>query len=94
MRIRGASADEREMVLHTFGNLTLINGKLNPHVSNGPWSLKKGAILEHSALTLNRQLRRFETWDEVAIRARGEELFELARQVWPFPGRRAEAEDA
>ena len=37
-----ASADEREMVLHTFGNLTLINGKLNPHVSNGPWSLKKG----------------------------------------------------
>lgn len=27
----------RDNMLHTFGNLTLLNKKLNPSVSNGPW---------------------------------------------------------
>jgi hypothetical protein len=42
-------AKVRESVLHVIGNLTLLTEKLNPSVSNGPWSKKRPAILEHSA---------------------------------------------
>lgn len=38
------------------GQLTLLTKKLNPSVSNGPWEKKRNAILEHSALSLNRSL--------------------------------------
>jgi hypothetical protein len=27
----------RERVLHGLGNLTLVNDRLNPTLSNGPW---------------------------------------------------------
>jgi hypothetical protein len=74
---------ERNGLLHTFGNLTLLTKKLNPSVSNGPWEDKLPAILEHSALCLNRQLPR--EWGEKRIRERSAELFETARKVWPHP---------
>lgn len=31
------SESEREALIHTFGNLTLLTGRLNSKVSNGPW---------------------------------------------------------
>ena len=75
----------RDRLLHTMGNLTLLTKKLNPKVSNGPWDEKRAAILEHSALTLNRKLQDHLEWSEEAIIRRGKELFEVATQVWPFP---------
>ena len=33
---------ERERVLHSLGNLTLVNNKLNPTLSNGPWPKEAG----------------------------------------------------
>ena len=29
---------ERDRIIHTLGNLTLLTGKLNSKVSNGPWA--------------------------------------------------------
>jgi hypothetical protein len=74
----------RERLLHTIGNLTLLTKKLNPKVSNGPWSEKRPVILRHSALTLNRKLQDCPEWGEEAILRRSEALFEVAKQVWPF----------
>jgi hypothetical protein len=83
----GLSPDEakeqREKFLHTIGNLTLLTEKLNPAVSNSAWSQKRKAILEHSALNLNRSL--LEAWSEDAIQERSKFLLDVARSIWPHP---------
>lgn len=91
----------RDNTLHTFGNLTLLNSKLNPSVSNGAWIRhveeevdgqmtevdrgKRAEILRYSRLTLNNMLLDYPTWDEQAIATRGQALFEAALKVWPRP---------
>lgn len=79
------AAAERNDLLHTLGNLTLLTNKLNPSVSNGPWGEKLPAILQHSALGLNRRLQSHQQWGEAAIRQRGAELFSFAAREWPHP---------
>lgn len=78
-------SEERERLLHTIGNLTLLRQKLNSSVSNGPFTAKQKAILKHSALNLNRPLADWDDWDEGAIQKRSEELFRAARKIWPAP---------
>jgi hypothetical protein len=80
------AAARRHTTIHQLGNLTLLTGKLNPLVSNGPWSRKREKIVEFSALALNRHFHDQIAWDEDAIRRRGERLFETARLIWPRPG--------
>lgn len=73
----------RETLVHTLGNLTLLTGKLNPAVSNGPWERKRAEILKHSALSLNRSLP--ERWDEDTIMARADHLAEAFCRRWQRP---------
>ncbi|MEU3200994.1 DUF262 domain-containing HNH endonuclease family protein [Streptomyces sp. NPDC006996] len=73
----------REALVHTLGNLTLLTGKLNPAVSNGPWERKRAEILQHSALSLNRSLA--ERWDEGTIMARADHLAEAFCGRWQRP---------
>jgi hypothetical protein len=73
----------RERLKHTFGNLTLLTQPLNTSVSNAAFLTKKPEIMKHSALALNRAFHDITEWNEDAIRARGEQLFTLAREVWP-----------
>jgi uncharacterized protein with ParB-like and HNH nuclease domain len=80
----------RNRLIHTMGNLTLLNEKLNPAQSNKPWNEapdgtagKKEALREHSVLFLNKQLCDADKWDEKAIEARSATLFDVARQLWP-----------
>ena len=75
----------REQLIHTIGNLTLLNDKLNPSVSNGPWLEKHDRIAEHSILALNKQLQDQPRWSEDEIAHRGDRLFDIATQIWPFP---------
>lgn len=76
----------RDNVVHTLGNLTLLTGRLNLLVSNGPWSQKRPE-LKKSLLRLNQDLKDHapEQWDEDAILARGQRLYEAALKVWPGP---------
>ena len=71
--------------MHTIGNLSLLTKELNPSVSNGPWNKKREAILKHSALNLNRDFLKMETWDEDQIEKRSRDLFESAVKIWPYP---------
>ncbi len=77
--------DERDRLVNTFGNLTLATGKLNPSMSNAAWQTKRAELQRHSALALNRELTRYDTWNEDLIRTRGEQLFAVALRVWPRP---------
>lgn len=79
------AADRRKDLLHTIGNLTLVTGKLNSKLQNGPWANKRAYILEHSVLKLNRELQSFEVWDEEGIQKRSTNLFAIARKLWPYP---------
>lgn len=36
--VQGIDEVDRDRLIHTLGNLTLLTGKLNSTVSNGPWS--------------------------------------------------------
>jgi hypothetical protein len=78
----------RERLLHSIGNLTLVNGRLNPKLSNAPWATKREALGEHSVLHLNKELLKVDAstnWDEEAIRERGARIARLAAQSWVGP---------
>lgn len=76
---------QRDRALHTIGNLTLVNDRLNPALSNAPWESKREALADHSVLFLNKTLVNEgpEVWDEKTIEARGKWLHERAVTVWP-----------
>jgi hypothetical protein len=75
----------RDRIIHTFGNLTLLTKKLNPAVSNGPWTKKRDQITKHSILRLNNVLADHEEWNERLIRKRGETLLKSFKDTWPRP---------
>ena len=89
---RIAFSHERDQKLHSLGNLTLITGSLNPALSNGSWAEKRPELAKYSKLNLNRYFHQprhgeedvLETWDEDAIAARGQHLYEVATTIWPY----------
>lgn len=83
---------ERNLILHTIGNLTLLNDKLNPVQSNNPWVMgdepesgKRAGLQENSVLFLNKELCKHDAWNEDNIRERSASLFEIALETWPRP---------
>jgi hypothetical protein len=79
---------DRESVIDSIGNLTLLTAKLNSSVSNGPFLEKRSAILQHSALRLSRYFQTVGAWDEEAILRRAEYLFSTAQALWPHASTR------
>jgi len=57
----------RDRLVDTLGNLTLLTGKLNAHVSNGPWHDKRARLTEHPGLYLNQDLTELDSWSDDAI---------------------------
>jgi len=79
---------DRNRMIHTVGNLTLVNNRLNPSLSNGPWTEKKDGLGDHSVLFLNKELLAdvdSDTWSEETIQQRSVRLAKIASQVWPGP---------
>jgi len=85
---------DRNRLLQTFGNLTLVTQALNPELSNLAWPTKRRLLEEHAVLLLTRRIVKDgkgsdaiprERWDEEAIRARGDQLFQRALEIWPRP---------
>jgi hypothetical protein len=81
---------ERDRLIHTLGNLTLLTGRLNSKVSNGPWlgvGGKRAGLDRHDVLFLNRELVKGapSAWTEEAIRQRTREMVAVIVQIWPVP---------
>jgi hypothetical protein len=83
--IHNPEAAERDSLLHTFGNLTLLTQPLNSSISNGSWEGKRPEIWRRSALEINRILQDKQTWDTKAINERANILFDEAKDIWPYP---------
>ena len=81
----GNAADNRERAIHTIGNLTLVNCRLNSSLSNADWDSKRATLADHSVLYLNKTLVNDgpDVWDETEIKRRGEWLHERAVSIWP-----------
>lgn len=79
------ATENRNRLIHTIGNLTLVNERLNPALSNAPWVDKRKAFAKHSVLYLNKSLvnEGSEHWDEAVIEERSMWLHERAIRIWP-----------
>ena len=75
----------REMLLHSLGNLTLINGSFNASLQNGSWDKKRPELMKFSRLNLTRYFADIEVWDEAAIETRGRLLLAELIELWPAP---------
>ena len=75
----------RNRIIHSIGNLTLLYGKLNTKLSNAAWTDKRTTLGKHDNLFLNKTLldRASDVWDESAIAERAEEMCKAAVKVWP-----------
>ena len=79
----GSKANEiHEKNLHLLGNLTLSG--YNSEISNKDF-LEKKEYYKNSNIALNRELAKYEIWDEKSILERGKKLAELACKVWDVP---------
>ncbi|MGJ4911489.1 GmrSD restriction endonuclease domain-containing protein [Bradyrhizobium sp. HKCCYLS2033] len=81
---------ERDRLIHSLGNLTLLTTKLNSKVSNGPWvgaGGKREGLEAHDVLFLNRELLKNSEreWTEDSIRQRSEHLVGLIENIWQVP---------
>lgn len=80
----------REALVHSLGNLTLLTGRLNSKVSNGPWLGNKGKLHlldANDVLLLNRTVRKMgqSGWDESMIHERTMRLIDVLLEIWPVP---------
>lgn len=79
---------ERQRVVNTLGNLTLITGSLNPSLSNAAWESTdkkpgKQERLGESLLVLNREISKVPLWNENAIKNRAALLSTRINNIWP-----------
>ena len=80
------AARERDNLIHSMGNLTLVNRQLNSRLSNVPWEQKKSDLSNHSVLFLNKMLldNAPKVWDEDAISLRAVSMCQSAARAWPY----------
>lgn len=81
------AAAERDRLIQTAGNLTLVTKQLNSSMSNAGLKDKRDALQAHSTLFLNKDLSQHSTegWDEQAIRERGLRMAAAVVDYWPKP---------
>ena len=81
------TAQRRDSLVHTIGNLTLVNKRLNSSMANAALPEKHAALAQHSTLFLNKDLLEASAsgWDEDRIVARSNRLCDVAIRVWPRP---------
>lgn len=100
------AAARRNRLVHTLGNLTLVSGRLNPSMSNRPWTDadaasrgltgkgKRSWLLEHSELKLNAGLIAHEDeWTEEALESRTHQLVDRMMSIWQRPATTAAPDD-
>jgi hypothetical protein len=86
----GHDEGDRDRLIHTIGNLTLLTSRLNSKQSNGPWlgaGGKREGLEHHDVLFLNRELLKSAgaTWTDDAIAVRTKQLAEAIIEIWPVP---------
>ena len=87
------SAGERDKLIHTLGNLTLVSKALNPSMSNAGWFGEKGkraALQDYSSIKITSDVIKLADaepngWDEDLIEERTSQLIDDILSIWPVP---------
>jgi hypothetical protein len=79
------TTSRRETIIHTLGNLTLVNNRLNPSLSNAAWTSKRDGLRDHSVLHLKQSLIECDDWTEASILDRSDYLADIICEIWPRP---------
>lgn len=74
--------ENRNKVLHTIGNLTILTSSLNPSVSNSSFDIKKQEIGLQSTVILNTYFQDKPIWDEEKIKKRSQYLYDQIKKIW------------
>ncbi len=74
---------QRAKVVHTLGNLTLLNLSVNREAQNKSFLIKKRLLIANTVLSLNGDLMAREIWDEESISARSKLLAKAATKLYP-----------
>jgi Protein of unknown function (DUF1524) len=82
---RIVEAQQRDELIHRFGNLTLVTATFNKSVSNSAWTVKQPEFQGQSKLQLNGDIAIYTQWDRNEMVERSARLGELAIKVWPRP---------
>lgn len=82
---RDAAILDRNALIPTLGNLTLLNLSVNREAQNREFPVKKNLLIQNTSLRLNVPLVALDGWDEGAIRRRGMALADMAIRIWPRP---------
>lgn len=75
-------ANQRESLIHTFGNLTLLASKTNPTLGNSNFETKKQKRFGISKLKMNLEISNEEIWDVEQILSRTQRLYNQAENIW------------
>ena len=80
--------DKRQEWLHSIGNLTLLNKKVdNERVRNHRFATKKKLYENYSRFKITSEVQQESVWDVEQIKNRGEKMHRRFCRVWPFPRR-------
>lgn len=88
---KGGTAEEtarqrRGRLIHTIGNLTLVNPKLNSTLRNSAWKTKRRTLKTHSKLYISNDVNEHtKQWNEAAITERSDRMADILIRVWPEP---------
>lgn len=69
--------------VNRIGNLSLLDGRLNSTIKNGPFEAKKSYYAK-SEINITNALASLDAWDEAAITTRQNKFAELAPSIWPL----------
>jgi uncharacterized protein with ParB-like and HNH nuclease domain len=74
----------RNKILHTIGNLTILTSSLNPSVGNASFEDKKKEFAHHSTVLLNTYFQNKLDWNESEILTRSKFLYEHVKIIWTY----------
>ena len=81
----GTDKDERDKLVGTIGNLTLVTQSLNSSMSNASWEDKRRELQKYSLIMLNKELPSKSSWNEIDIKNRNRQMAKLISKRWPGP---------
>lgn len=81
------TVEERDALIHTLGNLTLIRSGLNKRLGNRSWNKKRQLITQSDNLFMNKHLLQnsVDSWDTTGIQNRGRWIAEQVQEIWKYP---------
>jgi hypothetical protein len=79
-----AEIAERNRLIHTLGNLSLLTPPANASASNSCFEGRKPRLVD-ALLRMNQDVAKQTHWGEIEIKNRAKDLARLAVRIWPSP---------